>query len=225
MIYQLFSSFILVRIIHGFSRSNIGSVQTNLMNSACIAEYLLFKTWKTEILFDTWEKWTRKSFSVVNRQKRWHCTTPVYSSDYFDVSMCLVCDLLYHIKYQFTGDSVKADAERVVMQLRPALQLRLRYHTPLSSNILTLFNWRTPQIWCYFLNKESLILRIFQLRLRSHISLIFHILTFFNWRTPQIWWVFLKEKSLILRIFQLRLRSHTPLSSHISLLFNCGHRK
>jgi hypothetical protein len=38
-----------------------------------------------------------------------------------------VCDLLYHIKYQFTGDSVKADAERVVMQLRPALQLRLRY--------------------------------------------------------------------------------------------------
>jgi len=38
-----------------------------------------------------------------------------------------VCDLLYHIKYQFTGDSVKADAERVVKQLRPALQLRLRF--------------------------------------------------------------------------------------------------
>ena len=37
-----------------------------------------------------------------------------------------VCDLLYHIKYQFTGDSVKADAERVVRQLRSSLQLRLR---------------------------------------------------------------------------------------------------
>ena len=37
-----------------------------------------------------------------------------------------VCDLLYHIKYQFTGDSVKADAERVVRQLRTSLQLRLR---------------------------------------------------------------------------------------------------
>ena len=38
-----------------------------------------------------------------------------------------VCDLLYHIKYQFTGDSVKADAERVVRQLRTSLQLRLRF--------------------------------------------------------------------------------------------------
>ena len=37
-----------------------------------------------------------------------------------------VCDLLYHIKYQFTGDSVKGDAERVVRQLRTSLQLRLR---------------------------------------------------------------------------------------------------
>ena len=37
-----------------------------------------------------------------------------------------VCDLLYHIKYQFTGDSVKADAERVLRQLRSSLQLRLR---------------------------------------------------------------------------------------------------
>jgi len=41
--------------------------------------------------------------------------------------MDTVCDLLYHIKYQFTGDSVKADAERVVKELRPALQLRLRF--------------------------------------------------------------------------------------------------
>ena len=37
------------------------------------------------------------------------------------------CELLYHIKYQFTGDSVKQDAERVVRQLKPALQLRLRF--------------------------------------------------------------------------------------------------
>eukprot|EP00088_Acartia_fossae_P046262 TRINITY_DN4995_c0_g1_i10.p1 TRINITY_DN4995_c0_g1~~TRINITY_DN4995_c0_g1_i10.p1 ORF type:complete len:863 (-),score=187.80 TRINITY_DN4995_c0_g1_i10:454-2823(-) len=41
--------------------------------------------------------------------------------------MDTVCDLLYHIKYQFTGDTVKTDAERVVRQLRPALQLRLRF--------------------------------------------------------------------------------------------------
>jgi len=41
--------------------------------------------------------------------------------------MDTVCDLLYHIKYQFTGDSVKLDAERVVKQLRPAFQLRLRF--------------------------------------------------------------------------------------------------
>ena len=43
-----------------------------------------------------------------------------------------VCDLLYHIKYQFTGDSVKQDAERVVRQLKPALQLRLRYYFNIS---------------------------------------------------------------------------------------------
>lgn len=41
--------------------------------------------------------------------------------------MDTVCDLLYHIKYQFTGDSVKQDVERLVNQFRPALQLRLRF--------------------------------------------------------------------------------------------------
>jgi len=41
--------------------------------------------------------------------------------------MDAVCDLLYHIKYQFTGDSVKADAERIVRQLKNPLQLRLRF--------------------------------------------------------------------------------------------------
>merc|ERR1712042_353641 len=32
-----------------------------------------------------------------------------------------------HMKYQFTGDSVKADAERIVRQLKNPLQLRLRF--------------------------------------------------------------------------------------------------
>ena len=41
--------------------------------------------------------------------------------------MDAVCDLLYHIKYQFTGDSVKGDAERIVRQLKNPLQLRLRF--------------------------------------------------------------------------------------------------
>ena len=41
--------------------------------------------------------------------------------------MDAVCDLLYHIKYQFTGDSVKADVERIVRQLRNPLQIRLRF--------------------------------------------------------------------------------------------------
>ena len=71
--------------------------------------------------------------------------------------MDAVCDLLYHIKYQvgtlvvpgcipgqhnftdwmfylnmkfqFTGDSVKADAERIVRQLKNPLQLRLRFES------------------------------------------------------------------------------------------------
>jgi hypothetical protein len=34
-----------------------------------------------------------------------------------------VCNLLYHIKYQFNGDFIKADAERVVRQLRSSLQV------------------------------------------------------------------------------------------------------
>merc|ERR1712039_834620 len=41
--------------------------------------------------------------------------------------MDAVCDLLYHIKYQFTGDSVRNDVERIVRQLRNPLQLRLRF--------------------------------------------------------------------------------------------------
>ena len=41
-----------------------------------------------------------------------------------------ICDILYHVKYQFTGDSVRQDAEKIVKDLRPALQLRLRFISP-----------------------------------------------------------------------------------------------
>nr|XP_023028639.1 mediator of RNA polymerase II transcription subunit 23 [Leptinotarsa decemlineata] len=38
-----------------------------------------------------------------------------------------ICDLLYHIKYMFIGDSMKKELEAVVRRLRPQLQLRLRF--------------------------------------------------------------------------------------------------
>lgn len=41
-----------------------------------------------------------------------------------------ICDILYHVKYQFTGDTVRHDAERVVRDLRPELQLRLKFIAP-----------------------------------------------------------------------------------------------
>uniref|UniRef100_T1J7Z5 Mediator of RNA polymerase II transcription subunit 23 n=1 Tax=Strigamia maritima TaxID=126957 RepID=T1J7Z5_STRMM len=43
-----------------------------------------------------------------------------------------ICDLLYHIKYMFTGDTVKNEAERVIRNLRPALQMRLRFITRIN---------------------------------------------------------------------------------------------
>lgn len=43
-----------------------------------------------------------------------------------------IVDLFYHIKYMFTGDSVKADVDHVIRNLRPALQLRLRFITHLN---------------------------------------------------------------------------------------------
>ena len=49
--------------------------------------------------------------------------------------MDAICDILYHVKYQFTGDSIKVDAERFVKELRPALQLRLRFISP-GKNVL-----------------------------------------------------------------------------------------
>lgn len=43
-----------------------------------------------------------------------------------------ICDVLYHIKYMFTGDSIKTDVEGVIRGLRPALQRRLRFITHLN---------------------------------------------------------------------------------------------
>lgn len=43
-----------------------------------------------------------------------------------------ICDLLYHIKYMFTGDSVKNEVETIIRNLRPQLQLRLRFITHLN---------------------------------------------------------------------------------------------
>lgn len=43
-----------------------------------------------------------------------------------------ICDLLYHIKYMFVGDSMKRNLEAIVKKLKPALQLRLRFITHLT---------------------------------------------------------------------------------------------
>ncbi|KAM9339499.1 mediator of RNA polymerase II transcription subunit 23 isoform 3-T3 [Symphorus nematophorus] len=40
-----------------------------------------------------------------------------------------ICDFLYHIKYMYTGDSVKDQVEKIIMTLRPAMKLRLRFIT------------------------------------------------------------------------------------------------
>lgn len=43
-----------------------------------------------------------------------------------------ICDFLYHIKYMFTGDSVKDQVEKIICTLRPALKLRLRFITHIT---------------------------------------------------------------------------------------------
>ncbi|KAL7298235.1 mediator of RNA polymerase II transcription subunit 23 [Trichogramma pretiosum] len=43
------------------------------------------------------------------------------------VQMDPVCDLFYHIKYMFVGDSLKNELDNIIRKLRPALQLRLRF--------------------------------------------------------------------------------------------------
>jgi len=48
------------------------------------------------------------------------------------IYMDIFCDLLYHIKYMFTGDIVKNEIEAKIRNLRPILQLRLRFITHLN---------------------------------------------------------------------------------------------
>uniref|UniRef100_A0AAY4E3H4 Mediator of RNA polymerase II transcription subunit 23 n=1 Tax=Denticeps clupeoides TaxID=299321 RepID=A0AAY4E3H4_9TELE len=43
-----------------------------------------------------------------------------------------ICDFLYHVKYMFTGDSVKDQVEKIICTLRPAVKLRLRFITHIS---------------------------------------------------------------------------------------------
>lgn len=43
-----------------------------------------------------------------------------------------ICDMLYHIKYMFVGDSMKADLEPIIRRLSSPLRLRLRFITRLS---------------------------------------------------------------------------------------------
>jgi len=53
------------------------------------------------------------------------------------IYMDVFCDLLYHIKYMFTGDIVKSDVEAKIKNLRPALQIRLRFVTHLNIEDIT----------------------------------------------------------------------------------------
>lgn len=43
-----------------------------------------------------------------------------------------VCDLLYHLKYQYVGDSMKADVEAIIKRLRHPLRMKLRFITGLQ---------------------------------------------------------------------------------------------
>lgn len=43
-----------------------------------------------------------------------------------------ICDMLYHIKYMFVGDSMKTDLEKIIRRLSSPLQMRLRFITRLT---------------------------------------------------------------------------------------------
>lgn len=43
-----------------------------------------------------------------------------------------ICDLLYHIKYMFVGDSMKSELEKIIRCLRPTTQKRLRFMTRMN---------------------------------------------------------------------------------------------
>ncbi|XP_015787237.1 mediator of RNA polymerase II transcription subunit 23 [Tetranychus urticae] len=51
--------------------------------------------------------------------------------------MDTITDLLYHMKYHITGDSIKNDVEGKIRNLRPALQKRLRFITHLNIETTT----------------------------------------------------------------------------------------
>ncbi|VDP29809.1 unnamed protein product [Soboliphyme baturini] len=38
-----------------------------------------------------------------------------------------IVDLCYHMKYMYVGDSIRSETDRIITQLRPSLQLKLRY--------------------------------------------------------------------------------------------------
>ncbi|KHJ47756.1 hypothetical protein D918_01913 [Trichuris suis] len=52
----------------------------------------------------------------------------------------LICDFLYHIKYMFLGDSMRHETDRVISQLRPSLQRKLRYIGFMQSDQSTVVN-------------------------------------------------------------------------------------
>ncbi|GIY39674.1 mediator of RNA polymerase II transcription subunit 23 [Caerostris darwini] len=43
-----------------------------------------------------------------------------------------ICDLLYHIKYMFIGDSIKNEIEKSIRNLRPSIQRKLKFITHLN---------------------------------------------------------------------------------------------
>lgn len=70
------------------------------------------------------------------------CTPPETPLMFTDV----FCDLLYHIKYMFTGDIVKNEVEAKIRCLRPSLQIRLRFITHLNIEDITTTNTSTNSV-------------------------------------------------------------------------------
>ncbi|XP_065256408.1 mediator of RNA polymerase II transcription subunit 23 isoform X6 [Emys orbicularis] len=77
------------------------------------------------------------------QQERTRCMIEIGVAFYemlLDVDQCSthlnymdpICDFLYHMKYMFTGDSVKDQVEKIICNLRPSLKLRLRFITHIS---------------------------------------------------------------------------------------------
>lgn len=43
-----------------------------------------------------------------------------------------ICDLLYHLKYMYIGDTLKSEIETIIKKLRSPLRIRLRFITRLN---------------------------------------------------------------------------------------------